>query len=599
VDGTPSFITVNITGTNDAAIISTANVSIPEGNAPISTGGILTAPDVDNPDDSFIAQSNIDGSNGHGKFSIDANGNWTYTANSAFNELNVGDTLTDTFNVESIDGTVTSIIVNITGTNDAAIVSSASVSLPEADAPISTSGTLTAQDFDNPINKFISRSNVAGDHGIFSIDTDGNWTYTANDAYNGLNVGEILTDTFNVQSIDGTVTSVVVSITGTNDAAILGSATMQINEGDSILSTNGTLSISDVDNPQTYQPQTNIAGNYGKFTILSNGEWSYITNTAHNEFSAGHTYTETFDVTSSDGTTTSVVINIEGTDDAAIIEGASFVTEEQGVAHGSLNIVDVDSPTTFQVVSSPELSMNGYGTYKINAEGHWVYNVDNNHPAVKALNNGGQLMDTFMVVASDGTQKMMTVAIIGDNGGAVVVPPPSSALKIPKAPGSLTSNSNTTTLNDYMNSLKASNEPVFYESANAEFYNPMSFQVSNPGSSVISFQDLKASVSELNKVVSDLQNNNNAYSPLEKHLRREVHNKLNGDGQKFIDYSDQSNSNKEQQSMTKQDPRNQTELTHNSQDTMTLAQKSVYTQQMNFEQKIKAILSDFGLDIWK
>ncbi|WP_218648950.1 VCBS domain-containing protein, partial [Pseudomonas taiwanensis] len=80
--------------------------------------------------ETFEAQSNVVGD--YGKFSIDANGAWTYTANSAFNELNVGDSLTDTFQVFSADGTETSVTVTIAGTNDAAVLSSASVELDES-----------------------------------------------------------------------------------------------------------------------------------------------------------------------------------------------------------------------------------------------------------------------------------------------------------------------------------------------------------------------------------------------------------------------------------------------------------------------------------
>ncbi|MEF1291698.1 cadherin domain-containing protein, partial [Vibrio sp. M260118] len=53
-----------------------------------------------------------------GVFSIDSDGNWTYVANSAFDELNVGDSLVDVFPIESTDGTIGSVTVTINGTND-------------------------------------------------------------------------------------------------------------------------------------------------------------------------------------------------------------------------------------------------------------------------------------------------------------------------------------------------------------------------------------------------------------------------------------------------------------------------------------------------
>ncbi|WP_220733816.1 VCBS domain-containing protein, partial [Shewanella morhuae] len=68
----------------------------------------------------------------------------TFTANSAFDALNVGDSITETFNVTSIDGTPSTVKITIEGTNDAAVVSSADVTLTETNAPLTTGGTLTA-----------------------------------------------------------------------------------------------------------------------------------------------------------------------------------------------------------------------------------------------------------------------------------------------------------------------------------------------------------------------------------------------------------------------------------------------------------------------
>ncbi|MFM5194211.1 VCBS domain-containing protein, partial [Aeromonas media] len=147
-------------------------------------------------------------------------GQWTFTANSAFNELNVGDKVTETFGVTSIDGTKSSVTVTITGTNDAAQVSSASVTLVETDAPLVTGGTLTATDVDNPDNTF-TLSEQVGKYGTFTLAEDGQWTFTANSAFNELNVGDKVTETFGVTSIDGTKSSVTVTITGSNDAPTL------------------------------------------------------------------------------------------------------------------------------------------------------------------------------------------------------------------------------------------------------------------------------------------------------------------------------------------------------------------------------------------
>src|SRR5205823_6923163 len=88
----------------------------------------------------------------YGTIVINTAGNWTYTASSAHNEFVAGTTYTDTFAVSSADGTLTSVTINILGTNDAAILSSDTRNLTETNlaVDISTSGTLTISDFDSP-----------------------------------------------------------------------------------------------------------------------------------------------------------------------------------------------------------------------------------------------------------------------------------------------------------------------------------------------------------------------------------------------------------------------------------------------------------------
>src|SRR5205807_7789220 len=67
-------------------------------NAVQSTGGTLSATDVDS-SAAFVAQSNVAGSNGFGKFSIGTDGVWTYTMNNASSEDEVRDDHTDSMTV--------------------------------------------------------------------------------------------------------------------------------------------------------------------------------------------------------------------------------------------------------------------------------------------------------------------------------------------------------------------------------------------------------------------------------------------------------------------------------------------------------------------
>ncbi|MFV0934785.1 VCBS domain-containing protein, partial [Pseudomonas jessenii] len=413
------LVTVTVTGSNDAAVLSSASVTLSETNAPLTTGGSLTISDIDSPE-SFQAQTNTAGS--YGQFSIGTGGAWTYVASSAHNEFAAGTTYTDTFAVSSADGTLTSVTVHILGTNDAAVLSADIANLTEtkAAADISTSGTLTISDVDSAAT-FVAQTNTAGSYGQFSIGTGGAWTYVASSAHNEFAAGTTYTDTFAVSSADGTLTSVTVHILGTNDAAVLSADIANLTETNAAvdISTAGTLTISDVDSAATFVAQTNTAGSYGQFSIGTGGAWTYVASSAHNEFAAGTTYTDTFAVSSADGTLTSVTVHILGTNDAAVLSAdIANLTETNAAADistsGTLTISDVDSAATFV----PQTNTAGsYGQFSIGTGGAWTYVASSAHNEFAA---GTTYTDTFAVSSADGTLTSVTVHILGTNDAAVL-----------------------------------------------------------------------------------------------------------------------------------------------------------------------------------
>ncbi|MBP5085017.1 VCBS domain-containing protein [Pseudomonas chlororaphis] len=344
------LVTITVTGSNDAAVLSSANVTLSETNAPLTTGGSLTVSDIDSPE-SFQAQTDTLGS--YGKFSIGTNGAWTYVADSAHNEFVAGTTYTDTFAVSSADGTHSSVTVHILGTNDAAVLSAGIANLTEtnAAADISTAGTLTISDVDSAAT-FVAQTNTAGNYGKFSIGTSGAWTYVADSTHNEFAAGTTYTDTFAVSSADGTLTSVTLHILGTNDAAVLSADIANLTETNAAadISTAGTLTISDIDSAATFVAQTDTAGSYGKFSIGTDGAWTYVADSAHNEFAAGTTYTDTFAVSSADGTLTSVTVHIAGSNDLPTITSnggdttASINVAENTAAVTTVAATDVDLP---------------------------------------------------------------------------------------------------------------------------------------------------------------------------------------------------------------------------------------------------------------
>ncbi|MEZ9619808.1 VCBS domain-containing protein, partial [Vibrio sp. 10N.261.55.B8] len=88
-----------------------------------------------------------------------------------------------------------------------------------------------------------------------------------------LNVGDKVEETFTVSSIDGTTSTVKVTINGTNDAATVSSTTVAIDETDKAVTTSGTLTSTDVDNQDNAFTPDSITGTNGDLTIDANGHW--------------------------------------------------------------------------------------------------------------------------------------------------------------------------------------------------------------------------------------------------------------------------------------------------------------------------------------
>ncbi|OEE53358.1 VCBS domain-containing protein [Vibrio splendidus] len=412
-DGTPHQVTITVNGTNDAATVSSATVAIDETDKVVTTSGTLTSTDVDNPDNTFTPDS-IVGSNGD--LTIDANGHWVFTANNAFNQLNVGDKVEETFTVSSIDGTPSTIKVTINGTNDAATVSSATVAIDETDKAVTTSGTLTSTDVDNPDNAFTPDS-ISGTNGDLTIDGNGHWVFTANSAFNQLNVGDKVEETFTISSIDGTTSTVKVTINGTNDAATVSSATVAIDETDKAVTTSGTLTSTDVDNPDNTFTPDSIAGTNGDLTIDANGHWVFTANSAFNQLNVGDKVEETFTVSSVDGTPSTIKVTINGTNDAATVSSATVAIDETDKAvttSGTLTSTDVDNPDN---AFTPDSIAGTNGDLNIDANGHWVFTANS---AFNQLNVGDKIEETFTVSSIDGTASTIKVTINGTNDKATV-----------------------------------------------------------------------------------------------------------------------------------------------------------------------------------
>ena len=420
-----------------------------------TTTGTLTDTDVDNPPNTFTAVEPTMSDAGYGSFTMTAAGVWTYTldnANTTVQALGVNGILTDTFTVTTVDGTTKLVTITITGNNDTAIISGTTtgavieaggVANATPGTPTAT-GILTDTDVDNPLNTFTAVGATASNagYGTFTMTAAGVWTYTldnTNGAVQALNAGGTLTDTFTVTTIDGTATLVTITITGNNDTAIIsGTSTGSVVEAGGALpgtpTASGTLTDTDVDNPpNTFTavgPTVSDAG-YGTFTMTATGVWTYTldnANTTVQALNVNGTLTDTFTVTTVDGTTKLVTITITGNNDTAVISGTATgsVVEAGGAlpgtptVSGTLTDTDVDNPPNTFTAVGPTVSDAGYGTFTMTATGVWTYTLDNANTTVQALGVNGKLTDTFTVTTVDGTTKLVTITITGNNDTAII-----------------------------------------------------------------------------------------------------------------------------------------------------------------------------------
>ncbi|MEZ9067878.1 VCBS domain-containing protein [Vibrio atlanticus] len=426
-DGTPHQIAITVNGTNDKAVISGTSAGVVTEESQLQTSGTLAVTDVDTGEAHFATSStgSTDIAGSFGMLHLTDSGAWTYVLdnkNPNVQALGKGATATDTITVHSADGTPHQVTITVNGTNDTATVSSATVAIDETDKAVTTSGTLTSTDVDNPDNTFTPDS-ISGTNGDLTIDTTGHWVFTANSAFNQLNVGDKVEETFTVSSVDGTASTIKVTINGTNDKAVISGTSAGAVTEESQLQTSGSLTVTDVDAGQAHFSNTDIAGTLGTLHLTNSGTWTYDldnTNPTVQALGKGTTATDTITVHSADGTAHQITITVNGTNDKAIIGGTNSgaVTEESQLqTSGTLTVTDVDTGEAH--FSNTDIA-GTLGTLHLTDNGTWTYDLDNTNPQVQALGKGATATDTITVNSADGTPHQITITVNGTNDTAVI-----------------------------------------------------------------------------------------------------------------------------------------------------------------------------------
>jgi len=408
-------LTVTVTNVEGAPVFSSAEITAVDENQ--TTVITLTASDDENDTIAFT----ISGGDDSDSFSL-TGGVLTFAASpnyevkSSYSVTVTASETTDTdgATIASPNTTDQAITVSINDINDAAVITAADGTIAEGTATVSATATHTDADTGNDDNTFLAVTDVASTYGTYSVTSAGVWTYTLNSSnatIDALGASQSATDTITVTAEDGTTEDVTITITGTNDAAVIaGTTTGAVTEDASTTTATGTLTHTDVDANNdanvftAVSTATDSANGYGTYTMTAAGDWTYTldnTNATVSALAAAATTTDTFAVTAEDGTSQTVTVTITGVNDApTTVADSETIAEDASATVISVLANDSDPEGTTLTLASKSAATNG-GTVLDNGDGTVSY--------TPATNFNGS--DTFTYTATDGTDTSTSTTV--------------------------------------------------------------------------------------------------------------------------------------------------------------------------------------------
>ena len=288
---------------------------------------------------------------------------------------------------------------------------------------------------------------IVTDFGTLTLNSNGSYTYVPRDSVStrALAEGQAHTDvfTYTVTNSSGSATGTLsLSISGVNDAPVAAADTATLAEDAGISAVSGNVLANDSDpdagahlvvaevGGQASNVGQVIAGTYGSLKLNADGSYTYTLDNADADtqrLAAGQLATETFSYVVSDnagGTAqTSLAISITGANDSPTAEADFAMITEDAVPNtiaGNVlaNDSDPDAGTQLRVVGVGGQAANlgqaitgTYGSLRLNADGSYVYTLDNADPDTQGLVTGQSGLDIFAYELSDGAGGVSTAQI--------------------------------------------------------------------------------------------------------------------------------------------------------------------------------------------
>jgi VCBS repeat-containing protein len=521
-------VSVVITGANDAVAITSGpgSATVAEqdntsgSTAPDTATGTLAFTDVDltdshsvsvsldsatwSADPSFVPADTLadlqnalatmlHDSTGTGAGSLD----WTFAIQDKdLDFLSPGETLTATYSVTVSDGITTStqqVTVTMTGAEDPIVVNPVDVAVNDTAATdagnlvaagnaildvFDQAGDSTSTLFITDVNGQGADTTIAGTYGSLFVGSDGTYLYTANSAFDQLQVGDNPTETFNITVGDGfghsETTTLTFNFAGTSDAPVitstnaLGSIT---EDAGPTVAVNGGFESGDLTGYSSNNVSVDplfIGGEFGNYSARLSGIGFLEqdpTTVAGQHYIVSFYVAGDIDASSSslqvfwDGAQILNQTNVAGgftkytfdlvgdaldpttqlffdfsTDGTGLLVDQISITPTPGPAvettSGSITFTDVETADTHTASFTPDSS--GYvGTFSLDPVSEsggsgslaWHYSVDN--ADIQFLAQGQTLVQTYSVTVTDdhgaSTLQTVTIAIDGTNDAPTAV----------------------------------------------------------------------------------------------------------------------------------------------------------------------------------